>query len=161
MTNAQAAAISKSEAAVVSAMTNVYFAAQHTLASSLVPDLNRLCVLQGATQLNDLRVDSHTSYEHSSSVSEFQNCMAGVLRSDLLQKIQTSCKYNIMIDESTDISKHIGWGYQFNEFACSNDILGCTEQVSFFESQLTKLIRNIVARYTFQISECTQSTKNS
>ena len=46
MTNAQAAAISKSEAAVVSAMTNVYFAAQHTLASSLVPDLNRLCVLQ-------------------------------------------------------------------------------------------------------------------
>ncbi|KAH3811784.1 hypothetical protein DPMN_140200 [Dreissena polymorpha] len=42
MTNAQAAAISKSEAAVVSVMTNVYFAAQHTLVSSLVPDLNRL-----------------------------------------------------------------------------------------------------------------------
>ncbi|KAH3703198.1 hypothetical protein DPMN_078229 [Dreissena polymorpha] len=101
--NKLAAARSKSEAALVSAMTNVYFAAQHTLASSLVPDLNRLCVLQGATQLNDLRVDSHTSYEHSSSVSEFQNCMADVLRSDL-QKIQTSCKYSIMIDESTDIS---------------------------------------------------------
>jgi hypothetical protein len=30
--------------------------------------------------------------------------MADVLRSDLLQKIQTSCKYSIMIDESTDIS---------------------------------------------------------
>ncbi|KAH3872481.1 hypothetical protein DPMN_035697 [Dreissena polymorpha] len=73
-------------------MTNVYFAAQHTIASSLVPDQNRLCVLQCATQLNDLRVDSHTSYEPSSSVSEFQNCMADVLRSDLLQKIQTSCK---------------------------------------------------------------------
>ncbi|XP_052225829.1 uncharacterized protein LOC127841200 [Dreissena polymorpha] len=104
MTNAQAAAISKSEAAVVSAMTNVYFAAQHTLASSLVPDLNRLCVLQGATQLNDLRVYSHTSYEHSCGVSEFQNCMADVLRSDLLQKIQDIIKYSIMIDESTDIS---------------------------------------------------------
>ncbi|KAH3768783.1 hypothetical protein DPMN_170000 [Dreissena polymorpha] len=89
MTNAQAAAISKSEAAVVSDMTNVYFAAHHTLASLLVPDL---------------RVGSHTSCEHSSSVSEFQNCMADVLRSDLLQKIQTSCKYSIMIDESTDIS---------------------------------------------------------
>ncbi|KAH3819617.1 hypothetical protein DPMN_121356 [Dreissena polymorpha] len=63
-----------------------------------------LIYFQGATQLNDLRFDSHTSYEHSSSVSEFQNCMADVLRSDLLQKIQTSCKYSIMIDESTDIS---------------------------------------------------------
>ncbi|KAH3774568.1 hypothetical protein DPMN_175950 [Dreissena polymorpha] len=30
--------------------------------------------------------------------------MADVLRSDLLQKIQTSCKYSIQIDESTDIS---------------------------------------------------------
>ncbi|KAH3714793.1 hypothetical protein DPMN_057494 [Dreissena polymorpha] len=71
----------------------------------LYKDLNRLCVL-GATQLHDLRVDSHTSYEHSSSVSEFQNCMADVLRSDLLQKKQTSCKYStcITIDESTDIS---------------------------------------------------------
>ncbi|KAH3755493.1 hypothetical protein DPMN_190189 [Dreissena polymorpha] len=96
----KAAAISKSEAAVVSAMTNVYFAAQDTLASSLVPDLNRLCVLQGETQLNDLRVDSHTSYEHSSSMSEFQNCMADVLKSDHLQKIQTSCKYSIMSDET-------------------------------------------------------------
>ena len=47
MTNAQAAAISKSEAAVVSAMTNVYFAAQHTLASSLVPDLSHIVCLAG------------------------------------------------------------------------------------------------------------------
>jgi hypothetical protein len=46
MSNARATAISKSEAAVVSAMTNVYFAAQNNLASSLVPDLNRLCILQ-------------------------------------------------------------------------------------------------------------------
>ncbi|KAH3872619.1 hypothetical protein DPMN_035838 [Dreissena polymorpha] len=30
--------------------------------------------------------------------------MADVQRSDLLQKIHTSCKYSIMIDESTDIS---------------------------------------------------------
>ncbi|XP_052233542.1 uncharacterized protein LOC127846371 [Dreissena polymorpha] len=104
MSDAQAVAISKSEAAVVSAMTNVYFAAQNNLASSLVPDLNRLCILQGATQLNVLRVDNHTSYEHSSSVLEFQNCIADVIRGDLLQKIKTSGKFSVMLDESTKIS---------------------------------------------------------
>ena len=63
-------------------------------------------LFQGVSQLADLRVDSHTSYEHSTSVDEFQDAMSAVLEEELLQKIRQSGKFSIMFDESTDISVH-------------------------------------------------------
>ncbi|XP_076344932.1 uncharacterized protein LOC143244338 [Tachypleus tridentatus] len=83
MTKATVSATNKSETAIIAAMHNVYFAAKHDLPSSLIPDLNRLCMMQGATQLQDLVVDQHTTYEHNTSISDFQDCMAEVLRVNL------------------------------------------------------------------------------
>jgi hypothetical protein len=54
--------------------------------------------------LKDLRVDNHTTYEHHSSIGEFQEALAGVLREDLAVKLQRFPKYSLMFDESTDIS---------------------------------------------------------
>ena len=46
MTSARQKALDKSEAAVTSAMRNVYFAAQHHLANAVIPPLNALCIKQ-------------------------------------------------------------------------------------------------------------------
>lgn len=97
-------ASSKSEEAVVSAMRNVYFAAQQHLPSSVVPDLNSLCITQGVTKLNDLKVDGHTTYEHNTSIQDFQDCIVSVIENEVLEKVSKSKKFSIMIDESTDIS---------------------------------------------------------
>ena len=47
----QTANLSKSEAAVTSAMKNVYFAAKENLATTIVPELNALCIEQVCTTL--------------------------------------------------------------------------------------------------------------
>lgn len=60
--------------------------------------------LQGVTALNNLKVDKHTSYEHHTSINEFQQSLADVLREDLFAKLSLSKKYSLMFDESTDIS---------------------------------------------------------
>ncbi|XP_076361989.1 uncharacterized protein LOC143252948 [Tachypleus tridentatus] len=71
MTKATVSATNKSETAIIAAMHNVYFAAKHDLPSFLIPHLNRLCMMQGATQLQHLVVDQHTTYEHNNSISDF------------------------------------------------------------------------------------------
>ncbi|XP_076327256.1 E3 SUMO-protein ligase KIAA1586-like isoform X2 [Tachypleus tridentatus] len=104
ITKATVSATNKSETAIIAAMHNVYFAAKHDLPSSLIPDLNRLCMMQGATQLQHLVVDQHTTYEHNTSISDFQDCMAEVLRENLKNKLAKNGKFSIIIDKSTDIS---------------------------------------------------------
>ena len=106
MDSACQAALSKSEAAVTSAMVSVYFAAKQNLPNIIVPSLNELCIKQGATQLNDLTIDKHTTYQHNTSIGDFQQSIADVLRAELLSKINKSGKFSIMLDESTDISVH-------------------------------------------------------
>ena len=100
------APLSKSEAAVTSAMVNVYFAAKQNLPNIIVPSLNEFCIKQGATHLNDLTIDKHTAYPHNTSNGNFQQSAADVLRAELLSKIHKSGKFSIMLDESTDISAH-------------------------------------------------------
>ncbi|KAH3868590.1 hypothetical protein DPMN_031740 [Dreissena polymorpha] len=97
-------AITKSEAAVTAALKNVYFAAKQNLASSVIPALNAHCINQGVSQLCDLRVDGHTTYEHHQSISEFQECIAESLHLELLDKLKHSPKFSLMLDESTDFS---------------------------------------------------------
>ncbi|XP_048763590.2 zinc finger protein 862-like [Ostrea edulis] len=106
MDKAKVAALSKSKNAIVSAMTNVMFAAQHDIANTIVPELHQLCITQGATQLKDLKVDNHTSYSHHSSTKEFQQSMAEVVVDQLLGQVQNSGVFSIMLDESTDVSVH-------------------------------------------------------
>ncbi|XP_053384113.1 uncharacterized protein LOC123537389 isoform X3 [Mercenaria mercenaria] len=68
MKMAQQTALGKSEAAITAALKNVYFAAKNDLANSMVPELNNLCLKQGVSQISDLKVDAHTTYEHHSSI---------------------------------------------------------------------------------------------
>ncbi|XP_045172112.2 uncharacterized protein LOC123534103 [Mercenaria mercenaria] len=106
MISARQVATNKSETAVIAALKNVYFSAKQNLPSSVVPALNDLCIRQGVSQLSDLKVDSHTTYEHNTSIGEFQDCLADVLREDLLVKVKQSGKFSLMFDETTDISVH-------------------------------------------------------
>jgi len=59
--------------------------------------------LQGCSDLLGLKVDSHTTYEHSDSVQEFQDAISTVIMEDNLKSLGDK-PYSIMIDESTDIS---------------------------------------------------------
>ncbi|KAJ8314507.1 LOW QUALITY PROTEIN: hypothetical protein KUTeg_006657 [Tegillarca granosa] len=87
--------------AVLAALCNVHFAAKFNLANTIVPELNKLCISQGVSELMQLKVDQHTTYEHHSSIREFQQSLAEVLEDDLVVRIKV-----IMIDESTDVSVH-------------------------------------------------------
>ncbi|XP_052260774.1 uncharacterized protein LOC127864923 [Dreissena polymorpha] len=131
------------------AADNDNFAFEDEPLSIKVGDVNT-----GATQLNDLRVDSHTSYEHSSSVSEFQNCMADVLRSDLLQKIQTSCNFKVRMktnkeqfelrNTQPDQQELELMASQSNEIKTGLDNDGATElkETSQESSSMTKQLRH-------------------
>jgi hypothetical protein len=99
-------AISKSKSAVLAAMMNVHFAATHELANTIVPHLNKLCIDQGASQLKDLKVDAHTTYEHHSSIDEFQLSLAQVVEDRLVDRVRKSGVFSVMLDESTDVSVH-------------------------------------------------------
>ncbi|XP_076365834.1 zinc finger protein 862-like [Tachypleus tridentatus] len=100
ITKATVSATNKSETVIIAAVHNVYFAAKHDLPSSLIPDLNKLRMMQ----LQHLVVDQHTTYEHNTSISDFQDCIAIVLRENLKNKLPKNGKFSIMTDESTDIS---------------------------------------------------------
>ncbi|KAJ8303661.1 LOW QUALITY PROTEIN: hypothetical protein KUTeg_018771 [Tegillarca granosa] len=106
MDAAREVALSKNKHAIVSALRNVYFAAVNDLSNSNVPKLHELCIEQGATQLKDLAVDDHTSYAHNQSIQEFQAAISKVLEDKLLDKVEASKEFSIMIDESTDVSVH-------------------------------------------------------
>ena len=56
--------------------------------------------------MNDLTIDKHTIYQHTTTNGDFQQSVADVLRAELLSKIHKSGKFSIMLDESTDISVH-------------------------------------------------------
>ncbi|XP_060571778.1 E3 SUMO-protein ligase KIAA1586-like isoform X2 [Ruditapes philippinarum] len=60
----------------------------------------------GVSQLADLKVNKHTSYEHSDSTREFQESISAVIEENILERVKSSEKYSLMFDESTDISVH-------------------------------------------------------
>ncbi|KAJ8307526.1 hypothetical protein KUTeg_015610 [Tegillarca granosa] len=96
MKTAKAKAISKSKDAIIGAMKNVVFAGKYNLANIIVPELNALCISQGALHLNDLKVDGHTNYEHHSSIKEFQQSIAEVIVDDLVKEVSDSGVFSIM-----------------------------------------------------------------
>ncbi|KAK6179566.1 hypothetical protein SNE40_011894 [Patella caerulea] len=104
MVKARDKSISKSKEAVFSAMKNVLFMAQHDLPNSILQDLNNLCIEQGASHLQSLNVDQHTSYTHNDSVLEFQQAMADAVLDDLVEKVKESDYFSLLIDESTDVA---------------------------------------------------------
>ncbi|XP_050414121.1 zinc finger protein 862 isoform X2 [Patella vulgata] len=104
MAKAREKSVSKSKEAILSAMRNVLFMAEHDLPNTLLSDLNSLCLQQGAEQFKDLIVDKHTSYTHNQSVQEFQAAIADTVREDLRQRLSRSDYYSILLDESTDVS---------------------------------------------------------
>ena len=61
-------------------------------------------VLQGVTHLDAPKVDGHTSYEHHSSVHEFQEAIAEVITDELVSNINQSPYFSVTLDESTDIT---------------------------------------------------------
>lgn len=106
METARVASVSKSESAIRTAMANVYFLAKQDLPTSLFASVNSHMLNQGVSQLADLKVDQHTSYEHSDSTSDFQESISAVIEESLLEKVKSSEKYSLMFDESTDIFVH-------------------------------------------------------
>ena len=60
-------------------------------------------ISQGCSSLQSLKVDRHTSYEHSTSVQEMQQSMVDVVNDKFKSELGYS-KFSIMVDESTDIS---------------------------------------------------------
>ena len=77
--------------------------ASNSLPNMLISELNEHCIDQGCSSLQSLKVDKHTSYEHSSSVHEMQECMVEVINDQFKSDLGDS-KFSIMVDESTDIS---------------------------------------------------------
>ncbi|XP_052264597.1 E3 SUMO-protein ligase KIAA1586-like isoform X2 [Dreissena polymorpha] len=106
MAAASKSSISKNEAAVKAALANVLFLAKEDLPNSFLPSFNNFLIYQGVSQLAALRVDAHTTYEHSASVDDFQEALSAVIEDELLTKVKTSGKFTLMMDESTDISVH-------------------------------------------------------
>ncbi|KAK6178267.1 hypothetical protein SNE40_013073 [Patella caerulea] len=104
MVKAREKSVSKSKEAILSAMRNVMFMAEHDLPNSLLSHLNTLCLQQGAEQFKDLLVDNHTSYTHNKSVQEFQAAIADTICEDLRQRLSQSEYYSILLDESIDVS---------------------------------------------------------
>ncbi|KAG1673887.1 Zinc finger protein 862 [Nymphon striatum] len=95
--------LSKSKSAVTAAMKNIFFMASNNLPNMLISELNEHCIDQGCSSLKSLKVDKHTSYKHSTSVQEFQQCMVEVINDRFKSDLGDS-KFSIMVDESTDIS---------------------------------------------------------
>ena len=52
----------------------------------------------------ELQVDKHTSYFHSTSVTDFLSAISQDLELDLVSKVKQSDGFSLMVDESTDIS---------------------------------------------------------
>ena len=57
-------------------------------------------------QFSNLVVDSHTTYGHNSSISDFLVSVAHVLEVDLVEKVKMSNGFSVMLDELTDVSVH-------------------------------------------------------
>ncbi|CAC5363056.1 unnamed protein product [Mytilus coruscus] len=100
---AQRKLLEKSEASVTAAMRNIYFMAQFNLSNHIFADFNQHCINQGCSDLIGLKVDKHTTYEHSNSIHDFQQAISTVIIEDIIKSLDNK-PYSIMIDESTDIS---------------------------------------------------------
>ncbi|CAG2192260.1 Fibrinogen C domain-containing protein 1-A,Fibrinogen C domain-containing protein 1,Fibrinogen C domain-containing protein 1-B,Angiopoietin-1,Fibrinogen-like protein A,Angiopoietin-4 [Mytilus edulis] len=100
---AQRKLLEKSEASVTAAMRNIYFMAQFNLSNHIFADFNKHCINQGCSDLIGLKVDKHTTYEHSNSIHDFQDAISTVIIEDIIKSVDNK-PYSIMIDESTDIS---------------------------------------------------------
>ncbi|CAC5418182.1 MEGF10_11 [Mytilus coruscus] len=100
---AQRKLLEKSEASVTAAMRNIYFMAQFKLSNHIFADFNQHCINQGCSDLIGLKVDKHTTYEHSNSIHDFQQAVSTVIIEDIINSLDNK-PYSIMIDESTDIS---------------------------------------------------------
>ncbi|KAJ8300535.1 hypothetical protein KUTeg_022054 [Tegillarca granosa] len=73
--------VNKSKTAIISAMKNVLFSARNYLANSMVPKLNRATLLKDCMLINILHMNTtpkHTTYEHHTSIREFQQSMSEV-----------------------------------------------------------------------------------
>ncbi|XP_053385860.1 zinc finger protein 862-like [Mercenaria mercenaria] len=84
-------------------MKNIFFMTSNNLPNMLISNLNELCIDQGCSSLQSLKVDRHTTYEHSTSVQEMQQSMVDVINDKFKNDLSDS-KFSIMVDESTDIS---------------------------------------------------------
>ena len=94
----------REESAVKSAMTNIYYMAKKNQPNSDISDLNWLCIMQGNDSLKHLQVDSHTTYEHSTSVHDFQDALKITLDEEIMKEITESEYFAILIDEMCDVS---------------------------------------------------------
>ncbi|WAR04742.1 ZN862-like protein [Mya arenaria] len=106
MTTAKETSFSKSEAAIRCAMANV------------------------VSKLSSLRVDSHTTYEHSSSIDAFQDALFSVIEEELLGNICDSVKFSLMLAESTDISIHQNLIVYIRVIECNH--VGIVEPHTYF-----------------------------
>ncbi|XP_053399569.1 uncharacterized protein LOC128557055 [Mercenaria mercenaria] len=84
-------------------MKNVTFMAAHDLPNSIMADLIDLCKEQGASHLKALQCDDHTTYQHNTSVAEFQQATE-VITDELINAVNMSPYFSVTLDEPTDIS---------------------------------------------------------
>ncbi|XP_077868105.1 uncharacterized protein LOC144357938 [Saccoglossus kowalevskii] len=94
----------KEEETIQSAMKNVYYMAKKNHANSSFKDMNWLLIMQGCDTLQGLKVDAHTSYEHSDSIHDFQNSMKLVIDEQIISELDSAGYFAILIDEMSDVS---------------------------------------------------------
>ncbi|XP_070532042.1 zinc finger protein 862-like [Ptychodera flava] len=102
-TQAVTATYKKEENCICAAMKNVYYMAKKDHPNAELSDLNFLCLSQGCDVLKGLRVDRHTNYEHSDSVQAFQQAMKVVVDEQIVNEVNDSCCFAVLIDEMSDV----------------------------------------------------------
>ena len=96
-------------------MVNVFWLASEEIATLKYVSLNNLVMMQGCIDLQNLSVAKNAQYTHHRIPEEMQECISMCIDEDLVEKIKLAPSYNLLTDESTDISseKHLIIMYLF------------------------------------------------
>ena len=102
--------LSQQERAVkAAAMVNVFWLASEEFGTLKYVSLNNLVMMQGCIDLQNLSVAKNAQYTHHRIPEEMQECISMCIDEDLVEKIKLAPSYNLLTNESTDISseKHL------------------------------------------------------
>ncbi|XP_021373041.1 zinc finger protein 862-like [Mizuhopecten yessoensis] len=102
-TQATKNAFHKKSDSLTKALSTAYWMAKENVASMKFSSMLDFMDYQGV-DVTSMKVGDNATYSSRASVEEFQECIAEVVESDLLEKVKASPFISILTDESTDIS---------------------------------------------------------
>lgn len=97
---------SKADAAITTAMKNVYWLAKEEVATLKYSSLNVLLLEQGCQSMKDINVGQNAQYSAYHIVEEMQEAISSCIEEVIDKELQDSPFIGILIDESTDITTH-------------------------------------------------------